>query len=337
MLVTKRLPVGSTLVPFSYGEIAQWTEASQTLAGVAGVQYDGAWPWSAELDDRVLTVTGTAVSGNFFRVLAAQPVIGRLLEPEDARAGAEQVVVIGHGLWHRQFGGQPDVVGRRIRLNGRPATIVGVAPRGFEFPKGADVWQPLTSTPDVLNEGWFTLVARLKPASTLTQAADEAAVLLERSRSSGAPWFPPGVRAAVIPFKEAIVGDVRPVLGLFVAAAILLFVVGCINAVNLLLIRGAAREREISICAALGASRWRLIRQLMAESTILAAAGGVLGALTAFWLQRGADRRARRRDCPGSMKSGSTFARSASRLRDRCSRRCSPASRRRCGTCGEAW
>ena len=187
--------------------------------------------------------------------------------------------MIGHGLWQRQFGGQPDVVGRRIRLNGRPATIVGVAPRGFEFPKGADVWQPLTSTPDMLNEGWFTLVARLKPASTLTQAADEAAALLERSRSSAAPpRLPPGLRAAVIPFKEAIVGNVRPVLGLFVAAAILLFVVGCINAVNLLLIRGAAREREISICAALGATRRRLIRQLMAESTMLAAAGGVLGA-----------------------------------------------------------
>jgi putative ABC transport system permease protein len=286
VLIKKTLPVGATEVPFSYGELAQWTGATRTLDAIAGVQYDGAWPWSAEIDSRTLTITGTAVSGNFFSVLGAQPAAGRLLELRDALAGSEQVVVIGHGLWRRQFGGHAGVIGQRIRLNGRPATIVGVAPQDFSFPNGADVWQPLTSTPDIVNEGWFTLVARLKPVSSITHAAGESAQLLERLRAGAPAALPAGLRVAVVPFKAAIVGDVRPVLSLFLAAAILLFVVGCINAVNLLLVRGASREREISIRAALGATRWRLVRQLIGETAILAAAGGVLGALAAFWLQR---------------------------------------------------
>ena len=226
------------------------------------------------------------MSGNFFSVLGAQPFVGRLLAAEDAVAGSEEVVVIGYGLWRRQFGAHPGVVGQRLRLNGRPATIVGVAPPGFAFPKGADVWRPLVASPDVVSEGWFTLVARLKPNATFAQAAEESAALLVGLRSIALAGSPHDLRAIVVPLREAIVGDVRPVMSLFNAAALLLFVVGCINAMNLLLVRGTSREREISVCAALGATRWRLIRELIVESTILAAAGGVLGALVAFWLQR---------------------------------------------------
>jgi len=152
VLIKKALLTASTLLPFSYAEITAWRDASRTLEAVAGVQYDGAWPWPAEFGERALTVTGTAVSGDFFNVLGAQPIVGRLLAAEDAVAGSEEVAVIGHGLWRRQFGGDPGVVGRRLRLNGRPATIIGVAPRGFSFPKSADVWQPVVATPDVVNQ-----------------------------------------------------------------------------------------------------------------------------------------------------------------------------------------
>jgi putative ABC transport system permease protein len=286
LLITKRLASGSTLVPFSYAEMTAWAEASRTLETVAGVQYDGAWPWPAKFGDRALTVTGTAVSGNFFSVLGAQPVLGRLLAAEDARTGAEEVAVIGYDLWRRQFGGDLGVVGQRIRLSGPPATIVGVAQPGFAFPKGADVWQPLGTTPDVVNEGWFTLVGRLKPNATVTQAVEESVALLDRIRSIAPARSPDNLRTGVVSLKEAIVGDVRPVMGLFVAAAILLFLVGCINVMNLLLVRGTTREREMSVCAALGATRWRLIGQLMTETTVFATAGGVFGALVAFWLQR---------------------------------------------------
>ena len=286
LLVTRTLTTGSTLAPFSYAEISAWSEASRTMEAIAGVQYDGAWPWPADIGDRAMTVTGTAVSGNFFDVLGARPALGRLLHAEDAWAGAEVVAVIGHGLWRRQFGGDPAVVGQKLRLDGQPATIVGVAPPGFAFPEGADVWRPLDAAPDTINEGWFTLVARLGPGATFAQATEESAFLLKRLRANTLKGVPQDLRAVTLPFKQAIIGDVRPVLVLFIAAAVLLFLVGCLNVANLLLVRGTMREREITLRAALGATRSRLIRELVTESTSLAVAGGVLGAFVAFWLQR---------------------------------------------------
>jgi putative ABC transport system permease protein len=285
VLVTKTLPTGSTLVPFSYAEIAAWREASRTLDGVAGVQYDGAWPWPAEHGDRAITVTGTAVSGNFFEVLGAQPAAGRLLRDEDAVAGAEVVAVVGYGLWRREFAGNPEIVGQTLRLDGRPATIVGVAPHGFAFPDGADVWRPLEIAPDTLNEGWFSLVARLRPNATIAQAAGEAALLRQQLRALG-PKHLAELRTITVPFKDAIVGDVRPALVLFVTAAMLLFLAACLNVANLLLVRGTARERDITLRAALGATRSRLIGELTTESATLAVAGGLVGVLVAFWLQR---------------------------------------------------
>lgn len=286
VLITKRLPSGSTAVPFTPAEMTAWGDAARTLEAVGGVQYDGAWPWPAEVGDRALTVTGAAVSGNFFEVLGARAAAGRLLVAADVRAGSEEVAVIGYGLWRRQFGGDPGVAGRRIRLNGRPVTIVGVAPPGFTIPKGADVWQPLVITPDVVNDGWFNLVARLKTGATLAETVEESSGLLDRLRAIALRQLPSGIRAAVVPLKETIVGDLRPVIGLFVAAAVLLFVVGCLNVMTLLLVRGTVRERELAVCSALGATRRRLVTQLIAEAAILATAGGAAGTLVAFWLQR---------------------------------------------------
>ena len=286
VLITKSLPTGSTLVPFSYAEIAAWREASRTLEAVAGVQYDGAWPVPAQLGERAITVTSTAVSGNFFDVLGVRPAVGRLLREQDAVAGAEPVAVIAYGFWRREFGGDNAVVGRTLLLNGRPATIAGVAPHGFAFPDDADVWRPLDIAPDTLGEGWFNLVARVLASATATQVAEESGTLVRQLGPMAPKGSPRDVRSVTIPFKEAIVGDVRPVLALFVAAAALLLVAGCFNVANLLLIRGTAREREIALRAALGATRWRLLRQLMTESTSLAVVGGILGAVVAYYLQR---------------------------------------------------
>ena len=286
VLITKTLSAGSTLMPFSYAEIAAWRDASRTLESVAGVQYDGAWPWPAQYRDHALTVTGATVTGDFFATLGAQPVFGRLLTAEDAKVGADDVAVLGYGLWRRQFGGDPTIIGKRMRLNGRSATIVGVAPSGFAFPKGAEVWQPLIAAPEVLQEGWFTLLGRLKPTATLAQASDESSVLLTQLRSAAPPHAPQNARARVVSLKDAVIGDVRPVMGLFVAAAVLLFLVSCINVAILLLVRGTERAREISVCAALGATPAALIGQLVVETTLWVVGGGGLGTLTAYWLQR---------------------------------------------------
>jgi putative ABC transport system permease protein len=286
LVINKTLTTGSVLVPFSPDEMKNWSAATRTMAGVAGVQYDGAWPWPAQFGDAAMSLTGTMVSGNFFTVLGAQPIAGRLLVAEDANPGSEDVVVIGYRVWRRQFAGDPGVVGQKIRLNGRAATIVGVASAGFDFPKGAEAWQPLVITPAEDTEGWFSLVTRLKAEATAAQATQESAELLRRFPAKSAASLPQGLRTAVVPLKEAIVGDTRPVLRLFVAAALLLLVVAAINVMNLLLVRGTARQRELATCAALGATPRRLIAQLLRENAVFAVAAGVLGACVAFWLQR---------------------------------------------------
>jgi predicted permease len=219
-------------------------------------------------------------------VLGAQPALGKLLHVDDARAGSEAVVVIGYGLWRRQFRGDPAVVGQRLRLYGQQVTIVGVAPPGFAFPDGAEVWRPLRATAAQVNRGAFSLVARLRPEATFAQAAQESSILLERLRSIAPVGAQRDLHAVAVPLKEAIVGDVRPVIRLFVAAAVLLFLVGSINVTNLLLVRGTARGREMAVRTALGATRARLVGQLVAEGASLAVTGGVLGAFVAYWLQR---------------------------------------------------
>jgi predicted permease len=286
VLITKALPAGQPLIPFSTAELRAWEAASQTLDAVAGVQYDGAWPWPAESGSLTFTVTGTTVSADFFEVLGARPSAGRLLRRQDGMAGAEEVAVIGHDLWRGRLAGNRDVIGRHLRLNGRPVRIVGVAPPGFAFPHGADVWQPLRTTPEALNEGWFSLVARLTPETTAAQVNDETAALLERFRSIAAAGRGLEPRTAVVPLRQALIGDSRLVVVLFVAAAVLLFVVGCGNVANLLLVRGTARHREIAVRLALGATRGRLATRLLAEAASLAAAGAALGMLIGFWLQR---------------------------------------------------
>jgi putative ABC transport system permease protein len=180
----------------------------------------------------------------------------------------------------------PTVTGRRIRLNGKDAVIVGVAPARFSYPKGAEVWQPLPDSPDAREEGWFNLVARLRSEATVTQAAEEAAILLDRLQADARAGAPRDLRATVVPLREAIVGDARPVLALFAGAAILVLVVGCLNVGNMLLVRATARKREIAVRAALGASSSRLAGDLTAETAMLGGAGAVLGVFVAFWLQR---------------------------------------------------
>lgn len=286
VLINKVLPGNSALAPFSYSDIQFWREATLTVGDVAGVQYDGAWPVPMQLETRAATITGTMVSGNFFEVLGLQPVLGRLLTDADAAAGAERVGVISHGVWITQFGQDSGIVGRRIRIDGRPTTVVGVVPAGFDFPKGAELWQPLDRAPSELDEGWFTLVGRLRADAEPSQAREESTRLLNRLRERGARNMPDNVQARVVPLREAIVGDVRPVMALFVAAAGILFVVGCINVMNLLLVRGAARERELAVRRALGATRRQLLTQLVTEVALLAIVAGAVGALLAFWLQR---------------------------------------------------
>jgi putative ABC transport system permease protein len=227
-------------------------------------------------------------SASLFHVLGVQAERGRLFLPEDDKPGAPTLAVITHGLWQRRFGGSPDAVNGQLLLDGNPITIVGVLPPEFELPEKAEVFTSLPLTSDHAanrKQHFMRGVGRLKPGATLEQArANLSGIAHQIEQQYPETNTKRGV--TVIPIKEQFVGDVRLALLILFGAAGCVLLVVCTNVANLLLIRGAARHKEFAIRTALGATRWRVIRQLLVESVLLAICGGALGMLLALWATR---------------------------------------------------
>ena len=225
------------------------------------------------------------VSADFFPVLEVAPALGRAFEAREEQPGADAVVLLSHGLWQRRFGADPRALGRTLRVNGRTLTIVGVLPAGFDFPSGAQLWLPLAPTPEQREgRGIFYLhtVARLRPGQNLAAAEAAMATVGERLRRQ----YPGALQhygVAVQPLREFLVGDVRPALLILFGAVTFVLCIACANVANLLLARAAGREREIVVRTAVGASRGRVLRQLLTESVTLGLLGGLIGLLLAFW------------------------------------------------------
>jgi predicted permease len=231
-------------------------------------------------------VHGFYVSGTFLPMLGVQPVIGRVLNAEDDRsADAAPVAVIGYGLWQRRFGGAESVLGSELRTVGGSATIVGVLPASFRWREEAEVWIPV-----VYNSFWSTggrrvrlyeIVGRLAPDATHERAQAEAARLSARLAAEY-PENLEGIRARVVPLLDDVVGPVRRALLVLLGAAGLVLILACANVASLLLVRGDGRRREVAVRAALGGTRRRIARELIAESLLLGLAGGALGMLMAL-------------------------------------------------------
>lgn len=291
VLLTKGPPGDPAVMPFVYADLEALRETSRTLENVAGVQYDGAWPYAVEEGDTLTTIATAAVTSELFTVLGARPAAGRFFRPEDDAPRADAAVVIGHALWQRRYGGRPEVVGRTLDLMDSEGSlvIVGVAPRGFAYPKGAEMWMAMPRDPGLMEArvAPFSLVGRLAPGASPEQARDEVqAFLRNREETVFRPGEARGHRVAVAPFFEAVVGDLRtPLLVLAIAVGLLLLLV-ISNVANLFLVRAASRSSELAVRLAIGARRAHAARPLLFEGLLIALLSAGLGLLVAWGLLR---------------------------------------------------
>jgi putative ABC transport system permease protein len=240
------------------------------------------WPVNLTGSGEPERLQGLQVSANFFQVLGVATAQGRSFLPEEDFPGNNQVVVISHELWQRQFGGDLEMLGRSVLLNGAAYKIIGVMPADFRFILKTDVWTPLAFTTAQKKDGknvYLHQVARLKSGVSTEQARAEVERLL-------GPYLniqTAGLRANLKPLQVVLTAGERPMLSVLFAAAGFVLLIACVNIANLLLVRASARRKELAIRAALGAGRWRLVRQLLVESAVLAFGGGACGLLLASW------------------------------------------------------
>jgi putative ABC transport system permease protein len=223
-------------------------------------------------------VAGVRVTANLPGLLGVSPSLGRVFREDEDAPGRNQVALLGHGLWQRRFAADPAIVGRVVRMNGLPFTVIGVMPPAFRFPNEAEIWMPMGFTAeDLQSRGNHVVwgVGRLKAGVTIQQAQAEMDILMPRLHKD--TW-----RGRVVSFEEHYVGDVRLALGVLLAAAGCLLLIACVNVANLFLARGAGRARELSLRNSLGATRGRIMQQLLTESMFLAVLGGALGLAVAY-------------------------------------------------------
>ncbi len=274
--------MGITDGSMSMPDMADWQKQSQSFEQIAGFFTGGVF---ISTGDEIERVRAAAVTADFFPLFKTSPISGRTFLPEEMRPNSEAGVVISHALWQRRFGGTADVVNRKVTVNGKAVTIVGIMPAGFTYPNDCEVWTALPLTPDTeprVNR-FLSVVARLKPSVPLSQAQAEMDTISQRlaqsyGESNG------GWSIQLIELRESLVGELKTSLLILLGAVAFVLLIACANVANLLLARAAYRQKEIALRTALGASRLRVVRQLLTESVMLSIVSGVLGLALSLWL-----------------------------------------------------
>jgi putative ABC transport system permease protein len=275
---------GITDSNMSAPDFADWQAQSRSFEQIACFATGGSLLVSGEEAERV---RGTSATPDFFPLFRTGPLRGRALQPEDARKDAPSVAVLSYGLWQRRYGADPNIVGKQIMVGRDSTTVVGVMPRGFDYPERTEIWFPLALDPSAerRDNRSFEVVARLKPDAPLAQAQAELDALNARFAQSY-PETNAGWSVRLTNLRERLVGEVRTPLLVLLGAVAFVLLIACSNVANLLLARAASRRREFAVRDALGASRARIVRQLLTESLLLSLAGGVAGLLMSLWLTR---------------------------------------------------
>jgi predicted permease len=273
----------------SIPDVKEWRARNRSLEDIGIVRSQSVNLTGGEAPDRLL---GSFITAGTLRLLGARASIGRVFTEEETTEGSgQQVAVLSHAVWKTRFGSDPRLLGRTLTLNGRPHVVIGVTTTDFQDPFGpTDVWLPITSAP---NANWFTrdnpsvwAIGRLKPGLKLDQAQRDLSAITRRLAREY-PATNAGYDASVISMRDNIVGQVRPALLIVLGFVGVVLLIGCANVANLQLARAASRRSEISLRAALGAGRGRLVRQLLTESLVLSLIGGGIGLVLAYWMIRG--------------------------------------------------
>ena len=273
---------GITESNMSVPDIADWQQQTQSFEQIAAYVTGNVF---LGVGDETERVRGTAVSAEFFPLFKTNPISGRTLQADDAQEGREPVIVISHALWQRRFGGAADVINRQITLNGKSATVVGIMPAGFAYPNESEAWAPFPLNPSgQARENRFVfVVTRLKPGVSLAQAQTEMDTINQRLAQNYVETNS-GWSVRLTELRESLVGEIRTSLLILLGAVAFVLLIACANVANLLLARAASRQKEIAVRTALGASRLRVVRQLLTESVLLSTVSGVAGLALSLWL-----------------------------------------------------